>query len=167
MATAVAIDASEIAAFASRAEQATVVLETEFGTAMTRSIAAVQRDAMANTPVSTGTLRRSYVPRTTPFLGTLTNTADPYARVIEEGRRPGAAMPPPGSLLKWMDRRGIATGETDAVKLRVEYLIRRKIGREGIQARHMMANALETNTPAIVREFNQALARFIVKMRAL
>lgn len=163
--TTLRIDASEIRAFSDRADMAVTVLESEFTAAMTRSIAAVQRDAAANTPVSTGTLRRSYKPTITPFTGTLTNTATPYARIVEEGRRPGAAMPPPGSLMDWMRRAGITSGMTEAQARGVEYVIRRKIGRDGIPARRMMATALETNTPAIRREFSQALARFMARMR--
>jgi hypothetical protein len=163
--TTLTVDASDIRQFVDRSGQAVTVLEAEFTTAMERSVAAVQRDAMANTPQWTGTLRRAYKPEITPFLGTLTNTAEPYAIVIEEGRRPGAAMPPAGSLLDWMNSKGIAQGESDSVKSSVEFLIRRKIGRDGIVGRRMMANALQTNTPAIIREFQQALARFVGKMQ--
>lgn len=46
--------------------------------------------------------------------------------VIEYGRRPGSKMPPSGVLLGWMARRGVDP--------RLEFVIRRAIGRDGIPA---------------------------------
>lgn len=153
------IDASEVAAFASRVGNVRPMLENELEIAMTRSLAVLQRDAMEATPVATGTLRRSYAlrPAPTAWSGALVNTAT-YAKVVEEGRRPGAPMPPQGALVAWMRSKGIDPS--------LEFVVRRAIGRRGIPARHMMKNALAQNRAGIEAEFSAAIARLAQKLRS-
>lgn len=158
MVTGIDIDASEVAAFASRVGNVRPMLENELEIAMIRSLAMLQNDAMEATPVATGTLRRSYKlqPAPTAWSGTLVNTAT-YAKVVEEGRRPGAPMPPKGALIAWMKTNGIDES--------LEFVIRRAIGRRGIPARNMMKNALAKNRAGIEAEFSAAIVRLAQKLR--
>lgn len=153
------IDASEVAAFASRVSNVQPMLENELEIAMINSLAVLQRDAMVATPVATGTLRRSYKlePAPTAWSGTLVNRT-PYAGYVEEGRRPGAPMPPKGALIAWMQNKGIDPS--------LEFVIRRAIARKGIKARHMMKNALDQNRDGIEAEFRAAIVRLADKLRS-
>ncbi len=49
---------------------------------------------------------------------------EPYDVTLENGRRPGATMPPGGALIPWMQRHGIPE--------EAEYPIRKKIGERGM-----------------------------------
>lgn len=64
---------------------------------------------------------------------------EPYDEVIEHGRRKGAPMPPAGVLDEWMSTRGIPA--------EVEFLIRRSISENGIQASPYMRPAFEQVGP--------------------
>lgn len=54
-----------------------------------------------------------------------------HVRVMDQGRRAGAAMPPKGALLSWMRRKGIPASD--------EYPIRRAISVKGIEGDHVFA----------------------------
>ena len=83
-------------------------------------------------PRDTGAFARSVVYRTRRrgmiVEGEVYSTDSPDGKVavIEFGRLPGRKMPPRGALLGWMARHGIEP--------RAEFLIRRKIARDGIPA---------------------------------
>lgn len=71
------------------------------------------------------------------------------ALTIENGRRPGSKMPPPGALLGWMSRHNIPA--------EAEFVVRRAIGRNGLRGQPFpfMAPAVEEgqkNLDAIFRE---------------
>lgn len=81
---------------------------------------------------------------------------EPYDEVIEHGRRKGAKMPPPGVLGEWMTKKGIPA--------EAEFLVRRSIAENGIQASPYMRPAFEQVGPlaamaitrigeAVVRDF--------------
>lgn len=144
-------DATEAMRLARGLAGGTARLQDELLTAMQRSVALLQKDAMTATPVATGTLRRSITTSATPVLGEV-GSAVAYARYVEEGRRAGAAMPPPGALLGWMAGKGIPA--------EAEFSVRRAIAARGIVGKRMFANALAKNSPAIEREFSEALRRF-------
>ena len=140
----ITIDTSDLDPLFARCANALPIVERHFGNAMVRSTAAVQHDAMVLVPVDTGHLRRSITTDVTPFVGRVgTNVA--YARPVEEGRRPGAPMPPRGVLLEWMRRHDIPAA--------AEFLVRRSIARKGIKARPYLIPALERNEEGIRREF--------------
>ena len=128
-------DATEAMRLARGLAGGTARLQDELLTAMQRSVALLQKDAMTATPV----------------LGEV-GSAVAYARYVEEGRRAGAAMPPPGALLGWMAGKGIPA--------EAEFSVRRAIAARGIVGKRMFANALAKNSPAIEREFSEALRRF-------
>lgn len=65
-----------------------------------------------------------------------------YGGVVEFGRKPGA-WPPAGALTLWMERKGIDP--------KLEYVIRRKIGKKGTKAQPFLVPALDKATPTILR----------------
>ena len=74
----------------------------------------------------------------------LFGTSALYGPVVEEGRRPGATMPPPDALRPWVERKlGVRREESK----RVAFVVARSIGKKGTKARKMF----EKSIPAIRR----------------
>lgn len=74
-----------------------------------------------------------------------------YGDVIEKGRRAGKAWPPEGTLLRWIEvKMGVDAHEAK----RLEFVIRRKIGRKGFEGAHMFENALDQNWSKVERIFD-------------
>lgn len=70
----------------------------------------------------------------------------PYALVLDQGRRPGARMPPAEALELWVERKlGIPLADVPGVA----FLIARSIARKGITARHYVDEGLRNATPTI------------------
>ncbi len=76
-----------------------------------------------------------------------------YAEVIEKGRRANKAWPPEGVLLRWIQ---VKFGESAETAQRLEFVIRRKIGRKGFPGVHMFENALNENWTKIKKIFDKA-----------
>ena len=131
------IDTGELDAFAQRYAGATAVIERECLRAMTETAIFIESRAKEGTPIDLGRLRQSIQYEVNPFEGVVRAGSDglTYAATMEEGRRPGAPMPPAGSMLPWMQRHGIDS--------RLEYVIRRSIARNGIVGKHFMRQAAE------------------------
>lgn len=139
--TALTVDAGELDAFAARLGTSPAVVRDEVSGMVGRLLYAGQATAVQATPVDTGALRQSWtvlpVSQGTggQIEGVLANSRD-YAPAVNEGRRPGAPMPPPGVLLPWLKRHGI--------EATAEYPIRRAIARRGIPGRQMTQKAVAT-----------------------
>lgn len=73
-------------------------------------------------------------------------TASPYGEVVERGRRPGKAWPPPGALLRWIE---VKFGLSPREAQRIEYVVRRKIGQKGFEGAHMFEKGLSENLPRL------------------
>lgn len=69
-----------------------------------------------------------------------TSPTHPYGEVIEEGRRAGKTMPPKGSLTRWIE---VKFGLDTVAAERIEYVVRRKIGKKGFEGAHMFTESLE------------------------
>ncbi len=161
MVASITIDASKLLNLLGQFDNAEEVVNREGHAALVRSAAQVEADAKQNLTdlgaVDTGTLRRSITTDLSLFeaaIGTNLN----YAEVVEVGRRPGAPMPPSGSLLDWMRRHGIPAEN--------EYIVRRNIGAKGIAARPYLGPALTDNEAAIGREFDLAGDRALEELLA-
>ena len=89
----------------------------------------------------------------------------PYAIVIDQGRTPGARMPPPAALITWVERVLQVGGSREEVET-VAFLVARAIGRKGIQARNFVAAGVEKWTPrgeAVFALLAEAIASGLVK----
>ena len=79
--------------------------------------------------------------------------ASGYGDVIEFGRRAGKKMPPAGVLLSWIELKMGLTGKSAE---RVEFLIRRKIGKEGFEGAHMFEKAWNESQGDLQKIFDRA-----------
>jgi hypothetical protein len=79
------------------------------------------------------------------------------AIVVDKGRTAGSAMPLKGSMLAWMSSKGIPA--------KLEFVVRRAIGRRGIRPRPFVTKAFnELKAGRIQREFNSALSRAVKRI---
>ena len=75
-----------------------------------------------------------------------------YGRVVREGRRAGARMPPPSALIPWVQMKmGISASEAP----RVAFLVARKIGRVGIPPNPYHVRALRSAAGKLQQLVNQ------------
>lgn len=82
----------------------------------------------------------------------IVGTASPYGLVVEEGRRPGKAPPPAGSLLRWIEvKMGVSAEESR----RIEHPLRWSIARKGFEGAHMFGRTLEEDWPEIEAIFDR------------
>ena len=153
--TGITIDASELESLLTRFAGAGPVVEREGIRALDRSAIRVQNSARGNIhssgAIDTGQLLNSIGVEPRGAFARAIGTNKSYGETVEMGRRPGAPMPPPGSLLGWMRRHGIPAER--------EYLVRRRISVKGIAPRPYLVPALEENEPAIQSEFDAAVIR--------
>jgi hypothetical protein len=72
----------------------------------------------------------------------------PYAIAIDQGRTPGARMPPPDALVPWVRRVMNVGGDEDEVRA-VAFAVARSIGRKGITARHFVEKGVRNALPRV------------------
>jgi phage gpG-like protein len=146
------VDLREVLAVATRMSNSGPVIQREIQTALTKSGLVVEGRAKELAPTDTGKLRQSITSQVRSD-SVLIGTNLQYAPTMEFGRRPGAAMPPAGALLGWMNRHGIDP--------RLEYVVRRSIARKGIAAKRYLRGALEQNTARIDGFFREAAQNIV------
>lgn len=79
-------------------------------------------------------------------------TASPYGLAVEKGRSPGEKMPPAGTMLRWLEvKMGIETEEAEEI----EYVVRRKIGREGTEGAHMFEQTIDEDADSFQTIFER------------
>lgn len=101
--------------------------------------------------------------RGTPIVKGIIAHSSGHGDVIEKGRTAGKAMPPAGSLISWI---ALKIGATGKEAKRIEYLIRRKIGKKGFEGAHMFEKALNENwlqAMTIAEQYGFSLARELSK----
>lgn len=99
---------------------------------LTRLTLKGERWAKEGIKVDTGALARGMQSEVRGLTGRVFNPLG-YARAVDEGRRPGARMPPPAALVGWIRRH--APGMSP-------FVLARAIGRRGIKGRFFMKAAL-------------------------
>jgi hypothetical protein len=151
------VDAASLNRMARRYLGAPAAVADELRQAMTRSVLAVEASAKRVVPVDTGHLRRAITHEVrvagSGVVGRVGSNA-PYARIVEEGRTPGA-MPPAGALLGWMGRKGIPADR--------EFVIRRAVNRRKV-ARPYLKPAITANAARINREFGMVPRRVMQRL---
>ncbi len=131
--------------FSVDAKVTTVVLDTHWSdaamgkkmhSAMDESTGFVQTEVRKNVPVDQGIARGSILPdirgSSVDMRGRVYSALE-YIEVLEKGRSPNKPMPPKGVLLGWMARHSI--------DVKLEFIIRRAIGRKGTKAHKMFEQA--------------------------
>lgn len=83
-----------------------------------------------------------------------------YFKYVEEGRSPGK-FPPPDSIERWIETKGIEPKADENGKLpsqkSLAYLIGRKIATEGIEPTHYLAETQQELDQIYAKRFKQAL----------
>jgi hypothetical protein len=111
-----------------------------------------ERVARDEAPKDLGALASSITAEVRRLEASVVATA-PHARVMEEGRRPGAQMPPPEALAGWASRHGFSGSL---------FVLARAIGRRGIPGRWYMkkaAAAMRAALPGAVAEAARRIGR--------
>lgn len=104
-----------------------------------RSVALLQQRSRSVDAVNTGAYLRAWKSSATSF-GAVVFNDRPYAGVIEQGRRPGATMPPTRAIAQWAQRKlGLGAEEARAVS----FAIARSIKEKGIDGRQVLEGATE------------------------
>lgn len=153
------INASGLREIGPKYQAASRLVTTELVTSMRRVTFRVEGKAKQRVRRDTSTLARSLTSEVrggTSEVRGLVGSNLPYAKVVEEGRRAGAPMPPQGALLGWMRRKGI-----DA---EAEFVVRRGIARRGIPARPYLRPAFRETIPEANREFAQIPRRVLAQL---
>jgi hypothetical protein len=133
-------------------------------------------------PVDRGTYRRSFQVDDIPGGSVLYNFA-PHAAIIEEGRRPGARMPPVGAIYDWVKRKRIGNAihgpvqtfagprrqgkgnrsdrqqAITANQMHIALMIARKIAARGLPAKRILARAEKILTPLVAKRIDQVLGK--------
>lgn len=117
--------------------------------AMYEAVAFLEKKVKEKTPVGVGgaqggllsTIAGEVINKGTPFVKGIVFTQSKYGEVLEKGRRANKTMPPSGVLIKWIEQKmGLYGKEAE----RVEFLVRRKIGKKGFPGAHMFEAAFTT-----------------------
>lgn len=97
-----------------------------------------------------------------------------YLKWVDEGRRPGAKMPPPSKLDKWIVARKIAPRDKEGrfiSRKSLQFLIARSISKKGIKATNVLEKSIDSVlsknrqklNEAAVEEFNKIVTKFFEK----
>ena len=132
-------------------------------------------------PVDRGTYRRSFQVDDVPGGAVMYNFA-PHAAIIEEGRRPGARMPPVEAIFSWVVRKKIGRTINGPVQAFsgprqkkgnrsdrkqavmnnqrwIAWQIARAIKARGLKAKKILARAEQRLTPLVSADISRALGK--------
>lgn len=130
--------------------------------AMNQSVVTLESAIKPLVPVFRGRLRGSIasqvIRQPDSVVGKVGSTlkAETYPVVMEFGRKPGAKMPPPSALERWVH---LVLGVPDDQAPGVALTVARSIARKGIKGRRFMQRGYEASKTAIVRYFSVALQK--------
>ena len=129
------------------------VIQNHMERFITEAAVFLQREVQLRTPQGVsgasgllGSIQQKVHGRGTPLVRGIVSPASPYGEVIERGRRPGRGMPPRGSLLRWIE---VKMGKSPEEAQRLEFVVRRSIGRKGFAGVHMFERAFKENQPQL------------------
>lgn len=144
------------------------VVVRELTNAMDASVKVVEANVKPLTPVGvSGRLRNSIASKVEVQPGSVvgkvgsTLTGEQYPAVMEFGRRPGAAMPPPSALLRWVELR---MGVRGAAAMHTAVRLARSIARKGIKGKRFIKQGAEKSMAFITQRFGEALRRMGVEL---
>jgi len=155
--------------------QAPQVVQANLDQAITEATLFLDAKVKANTPQGVygaqggllGSIQNEVTGRGTPIVKGRIMTAHKYAEVIEKGRRPGQKMPPgaitmsdlksrrvnaQGGLVQWIM---LKFGVDIKTAMKLEFVVRRSIGKKGFKGAHMFEKALTDNWPQVQSIFDR------------
>lgn len=126
------------------------IVQRNLDALVTELVMFLEREVKARTPQGVygaqggllASIQGEVIAKGSPLIKGIIGSPHKYAEVVEEGRRPGQAWPPQGSLLRWIE---VKMGITGTEARQVEFLIRRKIGKLGTDGAWMFYNAVGEN----------------------
>ena len=138
----------------------------ELTIAMESSLQLLEGQVKTRTPVNVGKLRdsigHSIISQFPNLIGQV-GTPLVYGIVMEEGRKPGARMPPVDAIKLWVVRKlGIPADEAEGVA----WAVAKSIAKKGIEGKHMFKEGLEVSEPHINTLFDNAIARSVARFNA-
>ncbi len=129
--------------------------------AMYEAVAYLERKVRENTPRGVGgvkggllaTIHGEVEEKGAPVIKGVVGHKSKYGEVIEKGRTAGKTMPPKGYLLQWiMFKMQIPMTEAR----RIEFIVRRSIGRKGFPGAEMFAATWDSEWPHVEGIFQRA-----------
>ncbi len=117
-------------------------------------VAEMQKRTMETPVFDRGGYRRAWQSSSIPNGVRIFNNAT-YAGVIEEGRRPGARMPPPAAL-EGFAKRKLGLNNIDAKE--ASFALARSIGKKGIKGKHVLELAVPALTLIVLKEVRSFLS---------
>lgn len=132
--------------------------------AMQESVLVVEKNIKPLVPVFMGRLRNSIGSEVqgsgSKIVGIIGSSlkSEVYPAVMEFGRRPGAKMPPPSALHRWVK---LVMKVPDKDVPGVAFIVARAIGKKGIEGKRFMEQGLQQSVSAIQAAFGRALERIV------
>lgn len=126
------------------------IIQDNLSQAMYEATAFLEREVKKRTPQGVGgakgglmsTIHGEVIGKGTSVIKGIVSHQSKYGDVIEKGRTAGKTWPPEGALIRWIE---VKMGLSGPEAKRIEFLIRRKIGKKGFPGAHMFERALNEN----------------------
>lgn len=136
------------------------IINNELTAAMYEALALIERNVKRFTPVGVfgaqggllGSEHGEVIGKGTPLVKGVFASQSPYGEVIEKGRTAGKTWPPEGALVRWIEMK---FGVDEAEAKRLEFVVRRKIGRKGFEGAHMFEKGFEASLPGLDEIFDR------------
>lgn len=136
------------------------IINRNLTAAMYEAVAFLEKKVKEKTPQGVGgaqggllsTIAGEVINKGTPLVKGIVFPRSEYGEVIEKGRRANKTMPPSGVLIEWIEKK---LGLTDTEAQRVEFLIRRKIGKKGFPGAQMFEVAFTTYFTQVQKIFDK------------
>lgn len=144
-------------------QKAPGVVRARLGEAVETGAALIARDARGRVPKDESLLWSTILHRRENDLHWFVSTGTIYARLVEEGRRPGRMPGTSHGLLDWIRRRLAPAADGKALE-RIGFAVARAIGRHGIKPQPYMAPALEAQRPRVIDLANAAMRKAVAEI---
>ncbi len=136
------------------------VIRKDMTAVMHKVVAFLERAVKARTPRGVfgaqggllGTIQGEVQGKGTPIIKGVVFHGSAHGDVIEKGRTAGKAMPPKGSLVRWLE---VKLGLSEKQAQRIEFVVRRKIAKKGFSGAQMFDRAWTEHWAYIERMFEQ------------
>lgn len=140
--------------------QAPEIVQKELTSAMYEATQFLERTVKEGTPQGVGgakgglmsTVQGEVVGKGMPVVKGIVAHQSKYGDPVEKGRTAGKAMPPEGTLIRWIE---VKLGKTEGEAKRLEFVIRRKIGQKGFPGAYMFEKGLDQGWPTVQGIFDR------------
>jgi hypothetical protein len=135
--------------------------------AMRKSVTTIEEKVKPLTPLFRGRLRQSIVSEVRGTGVELTGVVgsnlkkEAYPAVMEFGRKPGAKMPPPKALERWV---WLVLKPPKKMVKGIAFVIARAIGKRGIKGKRFLQRGFERSKRQVYANFSKALADIVKEL---